>query len=226
MTTPQEPLVLDAVLARNERASDTVNALCNGTERWVMRVPAQPDRDPDLVISASLSDVPALVTELTQARDEAAELRAAVQAFVDKYFQPGSKADRPDYSLMVTAADVFALREALRVRERATVARDDAAELKAQFHEWWSAYVNVASRLGMTSVDDAGRLGAVATAEELNAEITRRERNAAELRAAAEEALEAIKHQQRDPAYHSAYLLLQRAARRLRAALAASEGQP
>lgn len=129
MTTPQEPLVLDAVLARNERASDTVAALCNGTERWVMRVPAQPDRDPDLVISASLSDVPALVTELTQARDEAAELRAAVQAFVDKYFQPGSKADRPDYSLMVTAADVFALREALRVRERATVARDDAAEL-------------------------------------------------------------------------------------------------
>lgn len=62
--------------------------------------------------------------------------------------------------------------------------RDDAAELKAQFHEWWSAYVNVASRLGMTSVDDAGRLGAVATAEEINAEITRRERNAAELRAA------------------------------------------
>ena len=49
---------------------------------------------------------------------------------------------------------------------------------------------------------------------------------AAELRAAAEEALEAIKHQQRDPAYHSAFLLLQRAARRLRAALAASEGQP
>jgi len=48
---------------------------------------------------------------------------------------------------------------------------------------------------------------------------------AAELKAAAEEALEAIKHQQRDPAYHSAFLLLQRAARRLRAALAASEGQ-
>ncbi|MFA5626283.1 MAG: hypothetical protein WC965_02245 [Thiohalomonadaceae bacterium] len=47
----------------------------------------------------------------------------------------------------------------------------------------------------------------------------------AELRAAAEEALEAIKHQQRDPAYHFAFLLLQRAARRLRAALSASEGQ-
>lgn len=47
--------------------------------------------------------------------------------------------------------------------------------------------------------------------------------DAAELRAAAEEALEAIGRQQRDPAYHSAYLLLQRAARRLRAALAATE---
>jgi hypothetical protein len=53
------------------------------------------------------------------------------------------------------------------------------------------------------------------------------ERNdAAELRAAAEDALVAIGRQQRDPAYHSAYLLLQRAARRLRAALAATEGQP
>lgn len=49
--------------------------------------------------------------------------------------------------------------------------------------------------------------------------------DAAELRAAAEDALDAIGRQQRDPAYHSAYLLLQRAARRLRAALAATEGE-
>lgn len=46
----------------------------------------------------------------------------------------------------------------------------------------------------------------------------------AELRAAAEDVLNAIGRQQRDPAYHSAYLLLQRAARRLRAALKLPEG--
>lgn len=49
--------------------------------------------------------------------------------------------------------------------------------------------------------------------------------DAAELRAAAEDVLGAIKHQQRDPAYHSAYLLLQRAARRLRTALEAEADQ-
>lgn len=32
MTAPQEPLVLDAVLARNERANRKVDALCDGRE--------------------------------------------------------------------------------------------------------------------------------------------------------------------------------------------------
>lgn len=57
------------------------------------------------------------------------------------------------------------------------------------------------------------------------AELIEARDDAAELRAAAEEALEAIGRQQRDPAYHSAYLLLQRAARRLRAALAKWKAQ-
>lgn len=37
-----------------ERAKDVVIALCAGRQRWTMSVPAEPDRDPDLIIMAAL----------------------------------------------------------------------------------------------------------------------------------------------------------------------------
>ena len=47
---------LSEIRAREEAAHAEVVALCNGA-RWTMRVPAQPDRDSDLVIEAALDDV-------------------------------------------------------------------------------------------------------------------------------------------------------------------------
>lgn len=52
---------LDAIRQREQAATRTLNGLCDGSIRWAMRVPAEPDRDPDLVIGASLADVPLLL---------------------------------------------------------------------------------------------------------------------------------------------------------------------
>ena len=54
-------------LKRYEAARRMVDDLCMGSRRWIMRVPV-PDNDPDLVISASLEDVPKLLAELVTAR--------------------------------------------------------------------------------------------------------------------------------------------------------------
>jgi len=37
------------------KARTVVSELCNGTRKWIMRVPAQPDDDPDLIIASALS---------------------------------------------------------------------------------------------------------------------------------------------------------------------------
>lgn len=39
---------------RIAKAQNMVGALCRGDARWVMRVPPQPDADPDLVIADGL----------------------------------------------------------------------------------------------------------------------------------------------------------------------------
>ena len=83
-TTP-EPLTaappsadVDAALLAIERAEKAVDDLCQGRLRWEMRVPAEPDHDPDLIISDALrlaraairaEAVPLDVERLTTAMD-------------------------------------------------------------------------------------------------------------------------------------------------------------
>jgi len=60
---------LDAALAREQRARGELAAVCKeGGRRWRMSIPAQPERDTDLLLAASLADVPALAGELRAAR--------------------------------------------------------------------------------------------------------------------------------------------------------------
>ena len=65
-----DPIDLPAIEARNTAAHDHVVKLCRGEEDWTMRIPAQPDRDSDLVIDAALADVLALVAEVRRLRGE------------------------------------------------------------------------------------------------------------------------------------------------------------
>jgi len=72
----QAPLTdadLDDIDARVNAARQMVSALCKrrgsqGARDWIMSIPAQPDYDPDLVIGASLGDIPRLTHELRAAR--------------------------------------------------------------------------------------------------------------------------------------------------------------
>jgi hypothetical protein len=47
-------------------------------------------------------------------RDEAARLREGVEKFVAKNFHGGAKADREDYGSLVSAKDIYDLRELIR----------------------------------------------------------------------------------------------------------------
>ncbi len=77
MTEPSTPPDLDAIRARAKRSHAEIVGLCDGGRRWTMRVPAQSDRDSDLVLSATVSDVEALLAEVER-------LRARVHEAVDE----------------------------------------------------------------------------------------------------------------------------------------------
>lgn len=68
---------LDAIRARAERSHDEIVALCEGRRRWTMRVPAVEDRDSDLVLEATVTDVLALVEEVQRLRNGIDRLRQA-----------------------------------------------------------------------------------------------------------------------------------------------------
>lgn len=53
-----------AVRGRCEAAMQMVSDLCQGRRNWTMSIPARPDYDPDLVISAALADIPKLLEAL------------------------------------------------------------------------------------------------------------------------------------------------------------------
>lgn len=68
---------LEAVRARREAAHRCIVDLCSDpSAKWRMSIPAQPDRDPDLVITASLTDVDDLLSEVDRLRAALAEVLA------------------------------------------------------------------------------------------------------------------------------------------------------
>lgn len=78
--TDQREWLTEAV-NRRERAWDEVDALCQGTRRWTMRVPAEEDRDSDCVIVAALEDHRRLIAALRAALDVTDELARDAETY-------------------------------------------------------------------------------------------------------------------------------------------------
>jgi len=64
----------DELIMKIDKAHDVVTELCSGKRQWEMRIPAQPDDDPDLVIGAALR----------ASRVEILTLRASVKELEEK----------------------------------------------------------------------------------------------------------------------------------------------
>jgi hypothetical protein len=71
MTRPSLATDLHAVLARYERARnelDRIAAAGGPAYAWNWSIPANPDRDTDLILEASLTDIPELMLEIKRLR--------------------------------------------------------------------------------------------------------------------------------------------------------------
>jgi hypothetical protein len=76
MTDPDIP----AIRERAEAAQNMISALCTpkgseGARDWIMSIPARPDHDPDIVISASLADIRPLLALVDKQAAEIKRLR-------------------------------------------------------------------------------------------------------------------------------------------------------
>ena len=63
-----------------DKAHRTVAAICNGTRRWTMSVPARPDEDPDLIIAGALGKSRAMLADYDELERKVRELERIVTA--------------------------------------------------------------------------------------------------------------------------------------------------
>lgn len=72
-----EQIDLDEIEERNARATSALAAVCQRGWKMHVSVPARPDQDDDIVISASIQDVPGMIAELRAARARVLALESA-----------------------------------------------------------------------------------------------------------------------------------------------------
>lgn len=75
-----EKFDLKAIRERCDKACQMVSDLCKpkgtaGARDWIMRIPAERDYDPDLVIGDSLQDIPAALSRIEELEAELRELK-------------------------------------------------------------------------------------------------------------------------------------------------------
>lgn len=75
---PETPVDLAAARQRIERAHTEIGQVCaeGPSRRFRMHIPADPERDTDLIVTAALNDAELLAGEVEQLRAEVARLRA------------------------------------------------------------------------------------------------------------------------------------------------------
>lgn len=87
---------LNEAVLRYNQAYGEVGELAEGTRKWTMHIPAEPERDSDLVISTALDRIPSLVAEVLRLRDDLAEMYSSAGADYDvrqEYFAEKKRAE-------------------------------------------------------------------------------------------------------------------------------------
>ena len=80
-------MTIEEIRKRLAKARKVVSELCNGEREWTMRIPADPEHDPDLIIDASLRDIDKLL-----ARNEELEREVKVKdKMIELAFPLGAK---------------------------------------------------------------------------------------------------------------------------------------
>lgn len=110
VSVPVSPVDLAAIEAHVAAAHDKVAALCDGRERWRMSIPAEPERDADLVISRALAHADSLVAEVKGLRERTHDEALIRRAIAD----PGQFLPRGDnYAEPITSWSARAVVAAL-----------------------------------------------------------------------------------------------------------------
>lgn len=107
-----EPLDLDEARAQIERGHALVGALAAGTRRWKMSIPADPERDSDLILSAALTAGEVALAEVERLRQGLDVLRVVRNVWI---------ADRN--KLARECADLRDAADTTRTEERERIAR-------------------------------------------------------------------------------------------------------
>ena len=79
-TTDRDALIAEATAREIRAHQELIRILCVD-EHTRMSIPANPSRDTDLIIQASLNDIPALVAALTQSERDLTELGTAFRDY-------------------------------------------------------------------------------------------------------------------------------------------------
>lgn len=79
-TLKKQPVKVDELIAKIDKASQTVSELCNGTRKWIMSIPARIDYDPDIIISDALYSAKAALQTPQPATVDNAELEKVREA--------------------------------------------------------------------------------------------------------------------------------------------------
>ena len=110
-----EPLSAEEIIRRIERAEQEVFDLCSGKRRWTMTVPAEENRDSDLLIGGALAEARKFLATLDAARPVPAGSVPLVTP--EEAQQYGRESEAADRAMAVPAGDeqdrLAALRDAV-----------------------------------------------------------------------------------------------------------------
>jgi hypothetical protein len=96
----------DKIVELIDKALLKVSALCSGSDRWIMSIPAQPESDPDIVIFKALHEARKIITHENGLKAENERLTQALVSVRHEifYFMIGNTSEKKTDSYKLLGA--------------------------------------------------------------------------------------------------------------------------